>query len=99
MKFLIQFFICGVITSLLFPPFFFTLIGFIVFPYLFYLTTHKKYILSGYKFHFLSGFIYGIGFLSVYLSWIDKPFLLSEETRIYSFFSYFLILFFRISPL
>ena len=93
MKFLIQFFICGVITSLLFPPFFFTLIGFIVFPYLFYLTTHKKYILCGYKFHFLSGFIYGIGFLSVYLSWIDKPFLLSEETRIYSFFSYFLILY------
>ena len=93
MKFLIQFFICGIITSLLFPPFFFTFIGFVVFPYLFYLTNHKKYITFGNKFHFLSGFIYGLGFFSIYLSWIVEPFLLIEETKKYSFLSYFLILY------
>tara|TARA_B110000438_G_C15780638_1_gene636175 strand:+ start:36 stop:1505 length:1470 start_codon:yes stop_codon:yes gene_type:complete len=93
LKFLLQFFICGIITSLLFPPFFLTFIGFIIFPYLFYLANHKKYIAYGNKFHFLSGFIYGIGFFSIYLSWVIEPFLLTEETKKYSFLSYFLILY------
>ena len=93
MKFFIQFFLCGILTSLLFPPYFLIPIGFIIFPYIFYLINHKEYIVLNKYFHFLSGFFYGLGFFSIYLVWIKEPFLLDEFTKNYWIFSYTLIIY------
>ena len=93
MKFFIQFFICGLFTSFLFPPFFLTLTGFIIFPYLFYLLINKEYSLFSYLKHFISGFFFGFGFFIIYLGWLKEPFYLDELTKNYSFFSYLLIIY------
>ena len=93
MKFFIQFFLCGIFTSFLFPPYFLIPIGFIIFPYIFYLFNHKKYIASNKYFHFLSGFFFGLGFFSIYLVWIKEPFLLDDLTKNYWIFSYMLIIY------
>lgn len=81
---------CGVLTSFLFPPFFLTPLGFIIFPYLAYLLNANKKILN-YKLHFFVGFLYGLGFFSIYLLWLKEPFLLDVNTKKYSLFSYALI--------
>ena len=60
MKFFIQFFLCGILTGLVFPPFFLIPIGFIVFPYLFCLVQKKEFIHLHYNYHFISGFLYGL---------------------------------------
>ena len=91
MKFFIQFFLCGILTSFLFPPFFLTPLGFIIFPYLFYLLNHKEYLSFKYYTHFISGFIYGLGFFYIYLGWIKEPFLIDSLTKNYSIFSYLLV--------
>jgi len=89
--FFIQFFLCGIFTSLLFPPFFLLPIGFIVFPYLFYLLSHSNFTSSTYKNFFLAGFLYGLGFFSIYIGWIKEPFLIEIETKNYFLFGYILI--------
>ena len=91
MNYLIKFFFCGILTSFLFPPFLITPIGFIVFPFLFFLFNDKNFKNFNYSFHFLSGFIYGLGFLLIYLGWINEPFLLDKQTKIFSPLSYLLI--------
>ena len=83
---------CGIFTSLLFPPFFLIPLGFIVFPYLIYLLNYKKFFLS-YPLHFFAGFLYGLGFFSIYLLWLREPFLLDENTKNYAFFSYLLVVY------
>jgi apolipoprotein N-acyltransferase len=88
----IKFFICGIFTSLLFPPFFLIPLGFVIFPYLLYLLNSKKNVLS-YKSHFFSGFFYGLGFFSIFLLWLREPFFLEESTKNYAWFSYLLILY------
>lgn len=88
----IKFFLCGTFTSLLFPPFFLTPLGFIIFPYLIYLLNYNKKILN-YKSHFFAGFFYGIGFFFILLFWLKEPFLLNENTKNYSSFSYLLIIY------
>ena len=93
MKFFIQFFLCGIFTSFLFPPYFLIPIGFIVFPYIIYLFNHKEYLLLNYYYHFISGFLYGLGFFFIYLGWITEPFLLDDLTKSYSIFSYLLIIY------
>ena len=93
MKFFIQFFLCGVFTSFLFPPYFLIPIGFIVFSYIFYLFNHKKYLSLNKYHHFLSGFFYGLGFFYIYLGWIKEPFLFDDFARSYSIFSYLLIIY------
>ena len=93
MKFFIQFFLCGILTGLVFPPFFLIPIGFVIFPYLFYLIQRKKFIYLNYKYHFISGFFYGLGFFSIYLMWIREPFLLDDLTKNYFIFSYLLIIY------
>ena len=87
---LLKFFLCGVLTSFLFPPFFLTPIGFLIFPYLVYLLNANKKILN-YKSHFFVGFLYGLGFFSFFLLWLKEPFLLDVNTEKYAFFSYALI--------
>ena len=91
MKFFIQFFISGIFTSLIFPPFFITPIGFFIFPYIFFLINHKKYRSLGYFSHFISGFFYGLGFLIIFLDWIKEPFLLDISTKKLFLFSYLLV--------
>ena len=66
-------------------------IGFITYPFLFYLINKKEYLELGYIFHFFSGFIYGFGFLIIFLIWIKEPFLLNSLTEKFSIFSYLLI--------
>ena len=91
MKFYIQFFLCGISTGFLFPPFFLIPLGFIIFPFLFYLITNKEYIAFSAKKHFFSGLLYGFGFFSIYLIWIKDPFYIDDLTKNYSLFSYILI--------
>lgn len=93
MKFFIQFFLCGILTGLLFPPFFLIPLGFIIFPYLFTLLKHKEYLLFNYRRHFLSGFFYGLGFFYIYLGWIKEPFLHDNLTKNFAVLSYFLVVY------
>ena len=93
MKFIIPFFICGILTSLIFPPYFLLPLGFIIFTFLFYLINLKEFKLQSYFFHFVIGFSFGIGFFLSYLTWIKEPFLLDELTKKYFVFSYLLIIY------
>ncbi len=93
MIFFILFFLCGIVISFLYPPFFLTPVGFFIFPVLFYLLNHKNYIALSYKKHFLSGFSFGLGFFIIYLGWIKEPFLIEDITKKYFIFSYLLIIY------
>ena len=77
--------------SFQFPPFFILPIGFIAFPYLFFLlsnkTIHKK---SKFK-QFIYGTVFGLGINLVLLNWVREPFLLDTLTEKLSPFSYLLI--------
>ena len=90
---IIKFLFCGIISSLLFPPFFLLPLGFFVFPYLFYLISNNKFFKNR-KINFTTfGFIYGIGLNSGILFWINEPLLLDESTRNFSYISYLLIIY------
>ena len=93
MKFFIKYLFCGFLTSFLFPPFFLFPLGFLIFPFLFYLLIDKKFKSLGYIHHFVSGLFYGIGFFSILLIWVNEPFFLEESTRKYFLFSYLLIIY------
>ena len=88
----LKFFLCGVFTSLLFPPFFLIPLGFIIFPYLIYLLDIKKNCLN-YPLHFFAGFLFGLGFFSIFLLWLREPFFLVEKTKNYALFSYLLVIY------
>ena len=92
MIFLIKFLFCGLITALLFPPFFLFPLGFIVFPYLFYLICDEK-IKNKKKLQFLYGTIYGLGFNFIVLIWIKEPLLIDTSTKNISSISYLLVLY------
>jgi len=92
--FFIIFFLCGIIVSFLYPPFFLTPIGFFIFPLLFHLLNHEKYISLSRKKHFFSGFCFGLGFFIIYLGWIKEPFFIEDITKKYFIFSYLLIIYF-----
>ena len=93
MKFFTQYLLCGFLTSLLFPPFFLFPLGFLIFPYLFYLFINKKFNSFGYIYHFFSGLFYGLGFFSIFLIWIKEPFFLDQETESFFLISYLLIIY------
>ena len=93
MKILIKFIFCGLLSALLFPPFFIFPIGFIVFPFLFLLLIDKKYLDNKRFFHFYSGLAYGIGFNIVVLFWIKEPFLIDPSTSKFTLLSYLLIIY------
>ena len=79
----------GILTSLLFPPYFFLPLGFIIFPYLcLLLETNRKKISNLNIFKNFSFF--GFGFFIIYLFWVKNPFFVFEETK--NYFLVFLLL-------
>ncbi len=83
------YFILGLLTSLLFPPYFFLPLGFIIFPFLCFLLESNKEN-YGDKNIFNKFSIFGFGFFISYLFWIKNPFFVFEETK--NFFLVFLLL-------
>ena len=79
----------GLLTSLIFPPYFFLPLGFIIFPSLcLLLDSNRKNNINLYIFkNFL---VFGFGFFISYLFWVKNPFFVFEETKI--FFLVFLLL-------
>ena len=81
--------ILGLLTSLLFPPYFFLPLGFVIFPFLCLLldlNIKKNSDLNNFK-NFL---FFGFGFFISYLFWVKNPFFVFEETK--NFFLVFLLL-------
>ena len=81
--------ILGLLTSLLFPPYFFLPLGFIIFPFLCFLLHSNKDNYSNLNI-FKKFLIFGFGFFISYLFWIKNPFFIFEETK--NFFLVFLLL-------
>ncbi|MBD1147274.1 apolipoprotein N-acyltransferase [Pelagibacterales bacterium SAG-MED31] len=77
---LLKFFILGVLSALVFPPFFMLPLGFIIFPYIIILLS-KIHINKNFLYYFSIGFFYGLGFLFVFLSWVINPFLINQQTE------------------
>ena len=88
---IISFLLLGLLTSLLFPPYFLTPMGFIIFPLLSFIFSNiNKY--SNINI-FSYGFFFGLGFFGNLLIWIINPFFVFEETSSYFFISFLLIIF------
>ena len=86
---ILTYLILGLLTSLLFPPYFFLPLGFIIFPCLcFLLESNKEYKSNLNIFKNISFF--GFGFFISYLFWIKNPFFVFEETK--NFFLVFILL-------
>ncbi len=81
--------ILGLLTSLLFPPYFFFPLGFIIFPSLcLLLDTNRK---NNSNLNIFNNFLlFGFGFFISYLFWVKNPFFVFEETK--NFFLVFLLL-------
>ncbi len=70
-------------------------LGFVIFPclvFLIYQSLEKKSILN----LFFNGFLFGFGFLIIYLSWIQNPFFVYESTKPYAFLAIILPIFLSI---
>ena len=80
MIYIIKLFFCGVICSFLFPPFFLYPLGFIVFPYLFFILKDKKFQKINKFIQFLYGVFFGLGITIIVLYWAREPFLFSSST-------------------
>jgi apolipoprotein N-acyltransferase len=80
---LLKFFILGVLSALLFPPFFMMPLGLVIFSYLIKLLNQIS-IKQNLFYYFSLGFFYGLGFLLVFLFWIQNPFLMNEATKNFS---------------
>ncbi len=79
----------GLLTSLLFPPYFFLPLGFIIFPSLcLLLDLNRKNNINLNIFKNFS--VFGFGFFISYLIWVKNPFYVFEETK--NFFLVFLLL-------
>jgi len=79
----------GLLTSLLFPPYFFLPLGFIIFPFLcLLLDLNRKNNINLNIFKNFS--VFGFGFFISYLIWVKNPFYVFEETK--NFFLVFLLL-------
>ena len=81
--------ILGLLASLLFPPYFFLPLGFIIFPFLCLLLdlNRKK---NSHLNTFKNFSFFGFGFFISYLFWVKNPFFVFEETK--NFFLVFLLL-------
>ena len=91
----LKFFILGVLTALLYPPFFMLPLGFALFPYFIFLISKVSYQKSSLTF-FISGSLFGFGFLITYLSWIHNPFMVYETTKPYAILALLLPIFLSI---
>ena len=79
----------GLLTSLLFPPYFFLPLGFIIFPSLcLLLDSNRKNNINLNIFKNFS--LFGFGFFISYLFWVKNPFFVFEDTK--NFFLVFLLL-------
>jgi len=74
--------ILGLLSSLLFPPYFFLPLGFLIFPLLCFLLNKNKEKFNSKKF-FIDITVFGFGFFISYLFWIKNPFFVFEETKNY----------------
>ena len=88
--------ILGVLTSLLFPPYFFLPLGFVIFPFLCLLLVSNKESYNNLNI-FINFFIFGFGFFISYLFWLKNPFFVFEETK--NFFLFFLLLIILLSTI
>ena len=79
----------GLLTSLLFPPYFFLPLGFIIFPSLcLLLDSNRK---NNRNLNIFKNFsLFGFGFFISYLFWLKNPFFVFEDTK--NFFLVFLLL-------
>ncbi len=84
------FFILGLCTTLLFPPYHLFPLGFIIFPLICYLFDKKIDKFSRKK-NFINFFIYGLGFFGSLLFWIRNPFFVFDETSSIFYVSILLI--------
>ncbi len=85
------FLLLGFLTSLLFPPYFFLPIGFLIFPFI-CLFIEKKYNQTSITKLIKYSFIFGFGFFFNFLFWIQNPFFVFEDTKNLFFLSIFLII-------
>ena len=67
-------------------------LGFIIFPYLIILISNLSKQKSFFYF-FINGFLFGLGFLIIFLSWVHNPFLVYETTKVYAFLALLLPVF------
>ena len=74
------YFTLGLLTSLLFPPYFFFPLGFIIFPSLCLLLDSNRKNNSNLKI-FNNFSLFGFGFFISYLFWVKNPFFVFEETK------------------
>ena len=81
--------ILGLLTSLLFPPYFFLPLGFIIFPFFCLLLDSNRKNNSD-LIIFKNFSFFGFGFFISYVFWIKNPFFVFEETK--NFFLIFLLL-------
>ncbi len=88
---IIVFLILGLLTSLLFPPYFLLPLGFIIFPYLCYFLENKISKIKKFEF-FLINFFFSFGFFISFLFWIKEPFFVFDETENFFFLAIFLII-------
>ncbi len=86
---IILYFTLGLLTSLLFPPYFFLPLGFIIFPTLCLLLDSNRKNRNNVNI-FQNFLLFGFGFFISYLFWIKNPFFVFEETK--NFFLVFLLL-------
>jgi len=70
-------------------------LGFIIFPSLIILISNLSNQKSFLTF-FFNGFLFGLGFLIIYLSWVHNPFLVYEATKAYAFLAILLPVFLSI---
>ena len=70
-------------------------LGFIIFPYFIILISNLSNQKSFLTF-FFNGFLFGLGFLIIYLSWAHNPFLVYEATKEYAFLALLLPVFLSI---
>ena len=70
-------------------------LGFVIFPYLIILISNLSNQKCFFTF-FFNGFLYGLGFLIIYLSWVHSPFLVYEATEGYAFLALLLPVFLSI---
>ena len=88
-----KFLITGILSSLIFPPFFLLPIGFFSLTFLFFLLNEKKFLKKNKVFHFFAGVFFGLGMNLVIFNWIKEPFYIDPNTQNLSFISYFLIIY------
>jgi apolipoprotein N-acyltransferase len=70
-------------------------LGFIIFPYFIMLISRLPNQKSFLTF-FFNGFVFGLGFLIIYLSWVHNPFLVYDSTQSYAFLALLLPVFLSI---